>query len=261
MAVDIYSVAGYIAEVLGVGVGQPLNKKRGVVLHSGGLDSSVLLAVARLHTQRVLSLTVGYGQRHQREISYAEAFSRSIGVDHDYIDLSALGQVMEGSSQTDSRVAVPQGYYAEDNMEATVVPNRNMVLLSVAIARCVALRWDYVMIAAHAGDHPIYADCRPEFIKAMKVAASLCSNAGVTLVAPFTELTKADLVMMGSQFGVSFGTTYSCYEGGERHCGRCGTCVERILAFYKAGVADPTRYDILHPLADALVVQSKFQGK
>jgi len=137
---------------------------------------------------------------------------------------------------------VPAGHYTNETMKLTVVPNRNMIMLSVAIGWAVSGKADAVAYAAHAGDHTIYPDCRPAFIEAIRQAAALCDWHRVELLTPFVGKTKRDIVRLGAELDVPFGQTWSCYVGGEVHCGRCGTCVERREAFKSAGVDDPTVY-------------------
>lgn len=206
-----------------------------VALCSGGLDSAVMLAHLRNQDHEVWPLAVNYGQRHAREL----VFARDLGAE--VAELSALRPLLAGSALTDD-VALPLGHYADPSMRVTVVPNRNMLLLAVALARCVALDYDAVAYAAHAGDHTIYPDCRPAFADAMGEAARLCDYRQRLLLRPLIHFSKADIVRQGANLGVDFASTWSCYAGGEVHCGKCGTCVERIEAFRLAGVPDPTDY-------------------
>jgi len=214
-----------------------------VVVHSGGLDSSVLLAKLHAEGASVESLSVHYGQRHSaRELEMARRFCAEIGVAHTEVDLSGLGKVLPGSALTDESVPVPHGHYADESMRSTVVPNRNMMLLAVAGARAVATGAKVVAYGAHAGDHAVYPDCRVEFMEAMQGALALCDYAPVRLYAPFAEMSKADIAKWGDDLGAPMNLTWSCYEGGALHCGKCGTCFERIEAFMLAGVPDPTEY-------------------
>lgn len=214
---------------------------RVVLVYSGGLDSTVLLYHLRGEGHEVRCLSVDYGQRHRRELAAAAALCGALGVEHRIADLASLRPLLAGSALT-SDVDVPDGHYAADTMKITVVPNRNMILLSVAIGWAVSLRYEAVAYAAHAGDHTIYPDCRPEFGDAMDRAASLCDWRPVRLLRPFVDRTKGEIVRLGAELGVPFGQTWSCYRGGEYHCGACGTCVERREAFANAGVSDPTVY-------------------
>ncbi|MCB9857777.1 MAG: 7-cyano-7-deazaguanine synthase QueC [Phycisphaerales bacterium] len=212
-----------------------------VLLHSGGLDSTVLLYHLRRQGHGVRSLSVDYGQRHARELAAAQSICDATGVEHRAVDLGSIAPLLAGSALTDA-VPVPQAAYDLETMKTTVVPNRNMILISIATAWAVSLKYDAVAYAAHGGDHEIYPDCRPEFAAAMDRAMQLCDWHAVRLDPAFVGNSKADLVRLGDELGVPFEQTWSCYLGGEAHCGACGTCVERRAAFRAAGVVDPTTY-------------------
>jgi 7-cyano-7-deazaguanine synthase len=216
-----------------------------VLILSGGLDSTVL--AYKLHTagSRLTMLSFDYGQRHGRELDYARRTATRLGL-HRVVDLSAVSGLLSGSSLTDDAVAVPDGHYTDASMRATVVPNRNATMLDVAVAHAVAVMADAVAFGAHAGDHPIYPDCRPAFLDAYRRMVLLANEGFLvdrfTVLAPFLGLSKADIVTVGAELNVPFEDTWSCYKGGPTHCGACGTCVERREAFALAGVADPTEY-------------------
>ena len=214
-----------------------------ITLLSGGLDSTVLAADLTRRGVAVDAVSVHYGQRHARELDAAAAVAGRLGIRHDVIDLSVLRDHLTGSALTDT-IAVPEGHYAEDTMRATVVPNRNAILLSVAVGLAVARGARTVATAVHAGDHFVYPDCRPAFIDAISDAART-GTAGfgdVTVEAPFVDATKADIARVGANIGAPIELSWSCYRGGDVHCGRCGTCVERNEAFRHAGITDPTVY-------------------
>ncbi|WP_182083915.1 7-cyano-7-deazaguanine synthase QueC [Aureimonas sp. ME7] len=215
-----------------------------LVVCSGGLDSVVLAYSLKRDGQLAALVSFDYGQRHAKELDFAAAAARRLGVPHHLIDLSVLGRVLTGSALTDA-VEVPDGHYAEETMRSTVVPNRNAIMLSVAFGLAAAQKLDAVAIAVHGGDHFIYPDCRPPFIDAFAAMQkeALDGYAEVALLAPFVHATKADIVRRGAEVDAPFADTWSCYRGGVHHCGRCGTCVERREAFAVAGVGDPTRYD------------------
>ncbi len=215
-----------------------------IVIYSGGLDSTVLLAKMVKEGREVKALSVDYGQRHKRELGSAAEVCRLLGVEHRMADLSSLKPLLGGSSQTDDSVPVPHGHYAAENMKLTVVPNRNMLMLAVAGAWAISLKFDSVAYAAHAGDHAIYPDCREEFVRPLEDALRNADWHEVRIERPFLKSSKADIVLLGHDIGAPMGLSYSCYEGKEIHCGKCGTCTERIEAFQLAGVPDPTQYQV-----------------
>ncbi len=214
-----------------------------LVICSGGLDSVTL--AYKVAAERTLTRLVSfdYGQRHKKELDSARACAVHLGVPHDIVDISAVGHLLTGSALT-SGEAVPEGHYAEETMRITVVPNRNAIMLAIAFGVAAAEQADAVAAAVHGGDHFIYPDCRPDFIEAFEAMQrhALEGLANIALYTPFVRLSKADIVREGARLGVPFAETWSCYQGGERHCGRCGTCVERREAFHLAGVDDPTPY-------------------
>lgn len=221
-----------------------------LVLLSGGMDSSTLLAHALidpLNPERVVEATavfVNYGQRHIRERVSSQAVADHYGIPLIELDLTSFGASVR-SALTRPELAVPHGHYTAETMVATVVPNRNATMLSAAAGVAASLGHTSVRTAVHAGDHAVYPDCRPEFIAALDTAIRIAC--GVSIVAPFVALSKAEIAGIGEQFGVPYSLTWSCYEGGQpgdpdQHCGRCGTCCERAEAFHLAGVADPTDY-------------------
>ena len=219
---------------------------KAVAIVSGGLDSTVLAYWLHGHGCQLRLVSFNYGQKHKKELDYAARTARKLGCEHYTIDLGTLAPLISRSALT-SEAPVPEGHYAAENMAQTVVPNRNMMMLSIAGA--LAVNWDAQILAAgmHAGDHPIYPDCRPQFIRAFSTALKL-ANAGFIdpdfkVMTPFIQSTKADIVRVGQGYQVPFEDTWSCYQGEEIHCGRCGTCVERAEAFHEARVTDPTEYE------------------
>ena len=214
-----------------------------IVLLSGGLDSSVLAYWLARAGLVIKALTIDYGQRHSKEQNAAKEMAAALGIEHRVLSLGALRPILgDDSSLLNQDIGVPEGHYEDDSMKSTVVPNRNMILLSIAAAWSIASRLDGVAYAAHAGDHAIYPDCRPAFADAMNEAIKLCDYTSQELVRPFVSITKADIAKLGASLGVPFEKTWSCYNGRDIHCGKCGTCVERIEAFQLANVPDPTRY-------------------
>jgi len=209
------------------------------------MDSVTLayLLASQGHALRLLSFD--YGQRHVKELEYARRCAADLGAEHTVIDLSTLTPLLRGSALTDD-IDVPEGHYAAPNMRLTVVPNRNAIMLAIAFAAAVADGAAIVATGVHAGDHPIYPDCRPEFIEAFdrmeRHATDGYAVDGLHLYAPFVNMSKADIVTLGAALLVPYENTWSCYKGDTAHCGVCGTCVERREAFQLAGVTDPTRY-------------------
>jgi 7-cyano-7-deazaguanine synthase len=217
---------------------------KAIVICSGGLDSVTL--AHKVAAERTLTRLVSfdYGQRHKKELDYARSCALRLGVPHDVVDITAVGRLLTGSALTGGD-PVPEGHYAEDTMRVTVVPNRNAIMLAVAFGVAAAQQADAVAVAVHGGDHFIYPDCRPAFVEAFEAMQrrALEGLARVALYTPFLRLSKADILREGARLRVPFAETWSCYQGGARHCGRCGTCVERREAFHLAGHDDPTIYE------------------
>ena len=215
---------------------------KAVVLFSGGLDSTVLASHLISKGAEVRLLSIDYGQRHAKELAHGEALAKHMNLPRKSLLLPDLGDLLKGSSLTDDSVELPEGHYAEESMKATVVPNRNMILLALAGGYALSSGFDTIAYAAHAGDHFIYPDCRPEFAEAMEKALGLADWNDLSLYRPFVDMTKADLVRLGTELGTPLEMTWSCYAGMDVHCGKCGTCVERKEAFELAKVPDPTKY-------------------
>ncbi|MFJ8043822.1 7-cyano-7-deazaguanine synthase QueC [Kitasatospora sp. NPDC096147] len=220
--------------------------RKTVVIASGGLDSTTVAYLLADQGSEVTLLSFDYGQRHRTELEYAGRIAQHLGAPHVIADLSGLSRLLTGSALTDPTVPVPDGHYTAVTMRSTVVPNRNTIMLSVAVAAAISRNADAVAFGAHSGDHAIYPDCRPSFFDAF-TAMTREGNDGFLadcfqLLAPFIGLAKADIVETGQSLGVPFVDTWSCYKGGRVHCGTCGTCTERIAAFSLAGVTDPTDY-------------------
>lgn len=214
-----------------------------LALCSGGLDSSVMLHKLSLDGNLSGALFINYAQRHLKEIEFARANCEKLKITLDIADISAISGLFGKNSLTDPEIAVPRKIYAEDNMLQTVVPNRNMIFISIAAARAISLSCDGVAYAAHSGDHSIYPDCREEFAESLGEVLKICHYTPISLKRPFVNMSKAEIVKLGAQIGVDFSQTWSCYEGGKIHCGLCATCRERKQAFIESGVADPTIYE------------------
>lgn len=218
--------------------------QKAVAILSGGMDSTTLVHLLDASGFVVHALSFNYGQRHSKELMYASGLADELGLRHDIIDLTSVGRRLTGSALTDEDVGVPHGYYAAENMKTTVVPNRNAMMLAVAFAVASAEEAPMVAAGFHGGDHDIYPDCRPEFVQAFGVMQQKALEGFFTpfMYVPFLHKSKHNIVALGQRLGVLWDETWSCYEGGDIHCGRCGTCVERKEAFYLASVADTTRY-------------------
>lgn len=216
-----------------------------VVVLSGGMDSATALAQHLANGDECHVLSINYGQRHNRElISAVKLFKYyndklpSLCVEHKIVDLRSIKPLINNSSQTGD-TPVPHGHYAEENMKQTVVPNRNMILCSVAIGWAVNLKADFVSYGAHDGDHAIYPDCRPEFAELLNQCAQTCDWHKVELIAPFSGKDKGDIAIRGKELQVPYDLTWTCYEGKTDPCGKCGACQERAEAFAKAEMPDP----------------------
>lgn len=214
-----------------------------LVICSGGLDSVSLACKVAAERELLGLISFDYGQRHKKELAFAARAAERLAVPHDLIDMSHIGQFLSGSALTDD-LDVPDGHYAEANMKVTVVPNRNAIMLAIAFGVAAAKGADAVAAAVHGGDHFIYPDCRPDFIDAFQAMQdkALDGYAQVQLYTPFVHVPKAAIVTEGARHATPFADTWSCYKGGDLHCGRCGTCVERREAFDIAGIPDPTVY-------------------
>ncbi len=219
-----------------------------VVLLSGGMDSVAALYETLQTTTVVAALSFHYGSKHNdKEIPFAAFHAQRCGVPHLVIPLDFIGQHF-ASDLLANGGEIPKGHYEQLSMKKTVVPFRNGIMLAVAAGFAESREAQALVIAAHAGDHAIYPDCREEFMSSMGIAIQLGTYANVELRRPFIALTKAQIAARGAELGVDFAQTWSCYEGGEIHCGECGTCVERREAFLLANVPDPTAYASTGPL-------------
>ena len=215
--------------------------KDSVIIVSGGMDSTTLLYDRR--DEIALAISFDYGSNHNaREIPYAEMHCKRLGIEHITIPLDFMHKYFR-SSLLEGADAIPEGHYADENMKSTVVPFRNGIMLAVAAGVAESRNLTKLLIANHGGDHTIYPDCRPEFISAMDSATNAGTYVGVRVVAPYTNITKGDIARIGKKLGIDYAETRSCYKGGEKHCGKCGTCVERKEALAYAGIEDTTEYE------------------
>ena len=215
--------------------------KDSILILSGGMDSVTLLY--DYQQQIAVCISFDYGSNHNaREIPFARMHCERLGIRHVVIPLAFMSEYFK-SSLLEGGEAIPEGHYADENMKSTVVPFRNGIMLSVAVGMAESMGLKHVMMANHGGDHTIYPDCRPEFVDSFSKAAEAGTYVGVTLVSPYTNMTKADIARRGKELGIDYAETWSCYKGGDVHCGRCGTCVERREALAMAGIEDTTVYE------------------
>lgn len=215
--------------------------KDSILIVSGGMDSITMLYE---YKERIaLGISFDYGSNHNaREIPFAAMHCERLGIKHIVINLGFMHQYFK-SSLLEGAEAIPEGNYDEENMKSTVVPFRNGIMLSIAAGVAESNGLKYVMMANHGGDHTIYPDCRPEFVSAMSEATRQGTYPGIEVLAPYTGITKSDIARHGKALGIDYAETWSCYKGGEHHCGKCGTCRERIEALADAGIEDHTVYD------------------
>ncbi|MFQ3789654.1 7-cyano-7-deazaguanine synthase QueC [Halomonas sp. A29] len=213
-----------------------------VVIYSGGMDSFTVLHRALREGREVHTLSFDYGQRHVRELEVATRVCRTLGVPHQVVDIRTIHGLIDNSALTDASRDMPEGNYGEENLTATVVPNRNMVLLSLAIAKAVNIGAARVDYGAHGGDHVLYPDCRPEFVEAMNGVAGIANFEPVEIHAPYLRSSKAEILADGLAMGLDYADTWTCYRGEALACGRCGSCRERLAAFAANGVVDPLGY-------------------
>jgi 7-cyano-7-deazaguanine synthase len=219
-----------------------------VILLSGGMDSVTSLYDAHGRHQILAALSFSYGSKHNaRELPFAELHARRLGIEHLTVPLDFVGEHFQ-SHLLRGGGSIPKGHYEEEMMKQTVVPFRNGIMLAIAAGFGESRGAEGLLIAAHAGDHAIYPDCREGFMQSMARAIRLGTYEGVELLRPFITMSKAEVTTLGCRLGIDYAETWSCYEGGEVHCGECGTCVERREAFELAGIPDPTRYVKTTPL-------------
>lgn len=213
-----------------------------VVIYSGGMDSFTVLHKAVQAGHDVYALSFNYGQRHVKELQCAAQVCQELGIKHKIVDISAINQLLAGSSLTDD-IEIPEGHYAADNMKSTVVPNRNMILLSLAVGYAVSLGAAQVYYGAHSGDHFIYPDCRPEFVQKMHDVCQIANYEPVDIVSPYLHQTKIEILADGLAMGLDYAKTWTCYNGREKACGKCGSCQERLEAFNLNRAIDPLLYE------------------
>jgi 7-cyano-7-deazaguanine synthase len=226
--------------------------KKAVVLLSGGLDSTTVLAIAQSQGYEVYSLSYRYGQRHANEIQAAENIAKIFGSKkHLVIDID-LGKI-GGSALTDRSIDVPKGRSEDDMQEipVTYVPARNTIFLSYALAWAEVLEANAIFIGVNSLDYSGYPDCRPEYIEAYEKMANLATKSGVEdfkleIKTPLMHLTKAEIIKLGIELGVDYSLTHSCYDPDSNGlaCGLCDSCTLRKKGFSNAGITDPTLYNV-----------------
>ena len=215
--------------------------KDAVIVVSGGMDSTTMLY--EFADEIALAVTFDYGAKHgSREIPLAQMHCKRLGIEHIVIKMDFMQRYFR-SSLLSGGEDIPEGSYDDENMRSTVVPFRNGIMLSIACGLAESRGLKRLMIANHAGDHAIYPDCRPAFVRAMGEATQEGTYDRIRIDAPYTHLTKGEIARRGKQLGIDYSETWSCYKGGDKHCGKCGTCVERREALSEAGVEDPTVYE------------------
>jgi 7-cyano-7-deazaguanine synthase len=219
------------------------NKLNVIVLVSGGIDSVTALYDADQKYRVLVGISFHYGSKHNdREISFAAKHCLKLGVRHEVITLDFMNRLFK-SDLLQSGGNIPEGHYEESSMKQTVVPFRNGIMLSIAAGMAESMDAQGLVIAAHSGDHAIYPDCREDFMKSIGDAIRLGTYAQIGVIRPFILMNKTEIIKRGKEFGIDYAQTWSCYKGGQIHCGKCGTCVERREAFILAGVNDPTIYE------------------
>ncbi len=218
------------------------NADKVVVIYSGGMDSFTVLNRALKDGKEVYALSFDYGQRHVKELECASIVCTSLNIKHKVIDISAINQLLAGSSLTDD-IDIPEGHYEAENMKSTIVPNRNMILLSLAVGYAVSVGAAQVYYGAHCGDHAIYPDCRPEFVKKMNDVCQIANYESVEIFSPYLTVNKTAILTDGLSMGLDYSNTWTCYNGRENACGKCGACQERLEAFANNKVIDPIEYE------------------
>lgn len=212
-----------------------------VVIYSGGMDSYTVLHKAINAGEEVHALSFNYGQRHAVELKLASQVCSQLGISHKVVDINSINQLISGSALTGD-IEVPEGHYEEDNMALTVVPNRNMIMLSLAVGYAVNIGAEAVYFGAHSGDHAIYPDCRTEFVDAMNKVCAIANYQAVEIKAPYLHSNKIDILADGLSMGLDYSQTWTCYKGQSKACGKCGSCQERLEAFAQNQVSDPIDY-------------------
>lgn len=217
-------------------------KRKTVVVFSGGLDSTTLLYHLIALGHEVKAISFDYGQRHRKELDAARTIAKLLAIEHRIVNVSGLAEIFGANALTDDSVAVPHGVYSSETMHVTVVPNRNMIMISIATGWAIALGFDSVAFGAHSGEYTPYPDCQPAFAAAINSATQSCDYNPIEVLAPFVNWTKAEIVRRGRELSIDFELTWSCYEGKESPCGKCSTCRDRFNAIHQSGPASNSAY-------------------
>ena len=216
--------------------------KKLVVIYSGGMDSFTVLNKAVKENYDVYALSFDYGQKHNKELIFAKEVCEELSVRHKILDIKSISSLFTSSSLVSDNIDVPDGHYEAENMVSTVVPNRNMILISLAIGYAVDIAAEGVWYGAHSGDHLIYPDCRPEFVEVMDKASKVANFEPVYVHAPYLKTDKIGILKDGIKMNLDYSKTWTCYKGLEKACGTCGSCVERLEAFEVNKSIDPIQY-------------------
>ncbi len=213
---------------------------KALIILSGGLDSTVLAhQINAANDCQLAALSFDYGQKHTRELACASAQASQLKIEHTIVALPFINELFSSALLSNSDAEIPHGHYQDESMKQTVVPNRNMIMLSIAAGVALSQDRSELYYGAHSGDHAIYPDCRADFVAAMQQALGLCDWQKIALQVPFLHLDKPEIVRRGVALGVDFRQTWTCYTGGDQPCGKCGSCVERSQAFAANGLDDP----------------------
>lgn len=213
-----------------------------ILVYSGGLDSTVLLYYLIRQKHYIKCLLINYGQKHQKELISARYFCQKLNIQYKLIDLLEIKSLFSMSSLISTK-SIPEGPYKRGKMQSTIVPNRNMIMLSIATAWAINEKFDNVAYAAHKNDCVVYPDCRKKFINSLSNTIKLADWHSVKIICPFINKLKKDIVKLGKKLNIEMEKTWSCYKGQKKHCGKCSTCIERIKAFRLVNVTDLTEYE------------------
>jgi len=209
-----------------------------ICILSGGMDSTTLLYSLLKEGREVKAISFDYGQKHKRELELAAKTCNNLAVEHKIVDVTFLKELLSNSALTSDK-EIPEGHYEDESMKDTVVPNRNMIMASIAIGWAINEKFEEIALGVHSGDHAIYPDCRPEFINALREVAKVCDYRTIGIYTPFLTFDKGGIAAIGKDLEVDYSLTHTCYNGEEIPCGKCGACQERAEAFKDAELTDP----------------------